>query len=357
MRKKTALMGCFAIIALMACAALYAMNEEESYINAMDKYNRKEFAEAQKLLAEFGAKYPDSRFRPNVMLKLAELEKDFSAAESIYRQVIKEKPDSEFEAEAVFSLSRLYFTRAEYLKSLEYAGIIMGKFRDTVWIEPAYHYAMMSKNALSDYDGALKLYLEYTANGKYFMFKERIRLAYAEALLGLKKYAEAAAAFAAVAGSDGENRYIYKPDVYAKAAYCFSKSGNDSAAEKYIYELKARYPESAEARAGGVFAASTEVPVKTPFKTPVKTAAPTAKAVAGKFFTVQVGAYSNEKLASDMAANLKKQGFYVFTKNEGRFVKVLAGRESSREAAERLGGELMRKNRNIKSYLVKEAWD
>ena len=105
------------------------MSEEDSYLQAMDSYNQKDFEKAKPLLQDFYNNFKDSKYRPNVMLKLAELETDFSKQEAMYKEIIKEKPDTEFEAEAVYSLGRLYFARDEFRKKRRIYGHDTGEIQ------------------------------------------------------------------------------------------------------------------------------------------------------------------------------------------------------------------------------------
>jgi tetratricopeptide (TPR) repeat protein len=346
----------------LSCSSFGIMNEEDSYLAAMDSYNKKDFDKARPLLFGFYENYKDSKFRPNVMLKLAELEPDFFKSEALYRDVIKDKPDTEFEAEAVFSLSRLYYARSEYTKSTEYAGIIMGRFRNTMWIEPAYHYLMLALNAQKKYGETARYYTEYSSNSNYFMFKNRIKLAYAEALYGQAKYEESIPFFSQVIAEADREKYIYAPDVYAKIINCYKKTENITEQDKYVYDLKEKYPDSGEAKSGGfVKPVFTQAIIK-PDPTKVleialeKTQVEEPTITGGVFYTVQIGAYSNKKFADYDADKLKKKKYYVFMKTEGKYTKVMVGKLATRVEAAKLAYTLSKKE-GVKQFLVKQAWE
>jgi TolA-binding protein len=346
----------------MSCASFAAMSEDEAYLAAMDSYNKKDFDKAGPLLADFYGKHPQSNYRPNVMLKLAELEQDFTRSEAMYKQVIKEKPDTEFEAEAVFSLAKLYYARAEYVKCVEYSGIIMGRFSNTMWIEPAYYYTMLSLNAQKKYQEAAGKYGEYSANSNYFMFKNRCKLAYAAALIAQGKCSEAIPQLAQVISELDREKYIYGPDVYAKIINCHKNSENIAELDKYIYGLKQKYPDSVEAKSGGfVKPVPTEAPVKQEPAKAVKQATaevsvPEPTVEGGKFFTVQIGAYANRKFAEYDAEKLRKKKYYVFMKEDGKFIKVYVGKLATRQEAAKLAYTLSKKE-GVKQFLVKQAWE
>lgn len=347
---------------ILSCASFAAMNEEDAYLAAMDSFNKKEFEKAGPLLLNFYEKYSSSKYRPNVMLKLAELEQDFFKAEAIYRQVIKEKPDTEFEAEAVYSLSRLYYARKEYVKCAEYAGIIMGRFSNTMWIESAYHSMMLAMNSQKKYGETARYYVQYTSNPNYFMFKNRVKLAYAEALFSQQNYKEAAPLFGQVIAELDREKYIYGPDVYAKIIKCHESLENLTEQDKYVYDLKQIYPDSAEAKSGGFIKPVFTQEIVTPQaeKTAVKpkdTAVVEEPVVAGgTFYTVQIGAYSNKKFADFDADKLRKKKYYVFMKTEGKYTKVMVGKLATRVEAAKLAYTLSKKE-GVKQFLVKQAWE
>jgi TolA-binding protein len=338
----------------LSCVSFAAVSEEDAYLAAMDMYNKKDFEKAGPLLSDFYAKYRRSKYTPNVMLKLAELETDFFKAEAIYKDVIREKPDTEFEAEAVFSLSRLYFAGKEYIKSCEYAGIIMGKFSNTVWIEPAYYYTMLSLNAQKKYSETEGFYNRYLSNANYFMFKNRVKLAYAESLYSRAKFTEAIPFFSQVISEINREKYIYAPDVYSKIINCYKNTGNSSEKEKYVYNLKEKYPDSPEAKLGGfLLPAAVEETIP---EDNIKPDTSAAVSKSGVFYTVQIGAYTNKKFADYDADKLKKKKYLVFTKQEGKYTKVMVGKTATKEEADELALKLA-KQENIKNYLVKQAWE
>jgi tetratricopeptide (TPR) repeat protein len=365
MKKKTLTAALIAAAVLLGCISIIAMSEDEAYLAAMDTYNKKDFDKARPLLQDFFDNYKDSKYRPNVMLKLAELETDFSKAEATYRDIIKDKPDTEFEAEAVFSLGRLYYGRNDYVKCEEEMGVVMGRFGNTVWIEPAYHYLMLSLNAQKKYGDTEKLYADYNSNKNYFMFKNRIKLAYADALYNESKYPDAIIVYRQVIEDGEHEKYIYLPVVYAKIISCFDYTANASEKEKYVYDLKQKFPDSPEAKQGGAIKpAEDALSGPTPSTQTAAAATPAVgekaaaveKTKGGKFYTVQIGAYANRKFADYDAGKLKKKGYTVFYKAEGKFTKVMVGKLKTKAEADALAQELTKKGL-IKSYLVKQAWE
>lgn len=360
--KKAAIMALSVVF--IFSAAVLALSDEEAYLAAMDHYNKKDFDNAKPLLEAFCNNYKDSKYRPSAMLKLAELTTDFYKAEAMYNEVIKDKPDTEFEAEAVYSLARLYYGRNEYVKCEEQAGIILGRFGNTVWIEPAYHYLMLALNAQKKYTDTERIFADYNSNKNFFLFKNRIKLAYADALYNQQKFLDSIAWYKQVIEEGEREKYIYMPDVYAKISFCYGYIGNSSEKEKYVYDLKEKFPDSPEAKAGGAIKPADDVLGTPPGSTPVPTAgqaatpAPAATRLtkSGVFYTVQIGAYSNKKFAEYDGGKIAKQKYEVFYKAEGKFTKVMVGRLTTKEEADALAKELAKK-KLIKTYLVKQAWE
>jgi tetratricopeptide (TPR) repeat protein len=365
MKKIPAMILLAAAMLVFICAPSYAMSEEDSYLQAMDLYNQKDFEKAKPLLQDFYNNFKDSKYRPNVMLKLAELETDFSKEEGMYKDIIKEKPDTEFEAEAVYSLGRLYFARDEYRKCEEYMGMVLGKFNNTVWIEPAYHYLMLSLNAQKKYDETAKLYSDYDGNKSFYMFRNRVKQAYADSLYLTAKYQEAGKLYREIISDSSNEKYIYMPIVYARLISCLDNQGNSSEKDNFLYDLRQKFPDSPEAKAGenikapGAAAEQTAVePDKTDADRipPVPVAKKGVAAKSGVFYTIQIGAYANKKFAEFDAGKLKKKKYDVFMKADGKLTKVMVGKFPTKSEAEALAQELTKKG-TIKSYLVKQAWE
>ncbi len=345
---------------LIFCAAAFAVNDEDAYLAAMNNYNKKDFDKARPMLEEFCDNYKDSKYRPSALLKLAELTTDFYKAEAMYNGVIADKPDTEFEAEAVYSLARLYYGRDEYRKCEEQAGIILGRFGNTVWIEPAYHYLMLALNAQKKYSDTGRIFADYTSNKNFFLFKNRIKLAYADALYNQQKFLDSIAWYKQVIEDGEREKYIYMPDVYAKIIHCYGYTGNVSEKEKYVYDLKSKFPDSAEAKAGGVIKPAEDVLSSPPNATPEPDSTPEPAATkvtkSGVFYTVQIGAYTNKKFAEYDGGKITKKKYEVFYKTEGKFTKVMVGKLATKEEGDALAQEMVKKGL-IKTYLVKQGWE
>jgi len=331
----------------------YAINEEELYLSAMDKYNTKDFEKAKVLFEEFNLKYPDSRYKPSVLLKLAELQTDFIISEKIFKQVIKEYENSEYEAEATFELGRLYFSRAEYLKCRGNMDKIINKFSNTVWIESAYYYYLLCLNAEGKYDNIEKMYNQYFEKG-FYLYKNRIKNVYADMKFKQEKYDECVKIYKEILEEKENEKYIYIPQIYKRLIFCYDKLGDLNEKNKYEYDLKQFYPNSQEVKEASakeeeikIIEEKKDIPVYKSIK---------EKTSKNIFYTIQIGAFSNEKFAQLTINKLAEKKYNVFTKQDGKFIKVFVGKFETKEQAENYAKEFSKKEK-ITSYLIKQGWD
>ena len=353
------------IMAALSAAACFA-GEDEDYIAAMESYNRQNYKEAAKLLADFSEKYQGSRHMPNAMVKLGELAGDFDAAASIFDMVMAKYPNTEYEAEAIYRSGMLYYAKADYKRAEDYFRKVISRFSNMVWSEPCYYYLMMCKNAAGAYDETLKLYKDYR-DIKYYIYKNRAIAAAAYAMSKTGKHAEAAQLYVEIIKSDLDSeRYLIAPEIYLKAAAAFELAGSKVEAEEYKLKGAEKYPQYPAFKTGAEpaktpEAAAAATPAQTPVIKPAATAEkPAATAAADPaprvFYTVQVGAFSTLKNAELMRDKLNKSKRNAFIKSEGKMHKVLAGKFQTKEEADRFAEKMAREDR-LKSWLVKQGWE
>lgn len=333
----------------------YGMNEETLYLSAMEAYNTKDFDKSKSLFDEFNIQYPDSKYKPNVLLKLAELQTDFNNSRKLFNQVISEYKDSEYEAEAVFELGRLYFSRKEYLKCQENMDKITNKFSNTVWIEPSYYYYILSLNAQEKFSDLEQLYNKYMEKG-FYQYKNRIKSVYADMKFKKELYEECIKLYKDILAEKENEKYIYIPQIYKRLIICCDKLGDVNEKNKYEYDLKQFYPNSIEAK--NIESKEEEVKIIEDKKdSPVyKNLIKKETGFKNIFYTIQIGAFSNYKFAQLTVDKLKNKNYNVFTKQDGKFLKVFVGRFKTKDEAERFAKDFS-KNEKITSYLIKQAWD
>ncbi|MCX7698889.1 MAG: SPOR domain-containing protein [Candidatus Goldbacteria bacterium] len=345
----------FIIILLFISFLGYGQDEEKYYLSAMEAYNTKNFDRAKTLFEEFNTKYPDSKYKPSVLLKLAELQTDFIISEKLFNQVIKDYKDSEYEAEAIFELGRIYFGKGEYIKCQESMERIISRFSNTVWIEPAYYYYLLSLNIQGKYPEMEKLYKEYFEKG-FYLYKNRIKNLYADMKFKNGAYEECILIYKDILAEKDNEKYIYIPQIYKRLAICYDKLGDLNQKSKYEYDLKLMYPNSHEAKS----LSSVEEDVKIIEE---KKDIPVLKNISKKeidskkiFYTIQIGAFSNEKFAQQTVEKLKSKNYHVFTKQDGKFIKVYIGKFDTKEESEKFANDFSKKEK-ITNYLIKQAWD
>jgi tetratricopeptide (TPR) repeat protein len=332
------------------------MSEDELYLSAMDAYNTKDFDRAKSFFEDFNSKYGNSKYKPNVLLKLAELQTDFTVSEKLFNQVIKEYSGTEYEAEGTFELGRLYFSRGNYPECVERMNGIISKFSNTVWIEPAYYYYMLSLNAQGKFQDLEKIYKEYSEK-VFYLYKNRIKNVYADMKFKNGLCEECVKIYKEILDEKENEKYIYVPQIYQRLVICYDKLGNVNEKSKYEYDLKKFYPNSQEAKnidnAGTEEVKIIEEKKESPiYKNQVKT----GDGSKNVFYTIQIGAFSNEKFAQMTVDKLKDKSYDVFTKQDGKFIKVSVGRFNTKEEAEKFVEEFSKKEK-ITNYLIKQAWE
>ncbi|MCE5299863.1 MAG: tetratricopeptide repeat protein [Spirochaetia bacterium] len=360
--KKTIIAAAFIMFASLSYAAFYAnMVEEDSYIDAVEAMEKKDYEGARKAFSSFNEKFKESKYRPTVLLRLAELSPDTDSAVRYYNEVEKNFPDSEYEAEAVFSLGRLYYATDDTSAAKKYFNIIMQKYSGMVWVEEAYYYMILCALKEKNYKEAEKVYDAYTAAQKYFIFKNRMTLAYADSLFDTGRYKDAAVKYREVIEKyEAGDKNIYMPHVYFRLAEACRRDGDQNGAANAESDLKFKFPESSEAQGqeSAITAANTPVPAKTqkPAATAVATQAAANTSAGGTFYTIQIGAYTNKVFAAKLIAKFREDKYNVFTKDEGKFLKIYIGRFATKEEADAYAVKFAGKEK-ITNYLVKQGWE
>lgn len=359
MKKTTVVLMMLLGIYTAAGAAFYGnMVEEDAYLSASSLFEKKDYTAAAAEYAAFLEKFPESKYKAPSMLRMAELSVSAEEAMKHYNMVINGFAGSEYEAEAVFDLAKLFFAQEEYKKARAYFNIVISKFPSMVWVEESYYLLMLCAKAEGDTAIFEKAYDEYNSKG-FFTFKNRVNLAYAGHLHETGKHPKALALYKELIDkTQGKDKNIHMPLVYRNAAESAKKAGDIQSAEMMESDLKFKYPDSPEAKGETAKAApgagGTVSQVK-PGKTPVQEAAPAA-AAAKEFYTVQIGAYSNKRLCDLMAEKLEAKKYVVFVKKDGKFFRLSVGRFATKQEADAFA-PVFAKREKLKSWLVKQSWD
>jgi TolA-binding protein len=318
-----------------------AKSEEDQYLNAMDSYNKQDLPKALSGFQDFLAAFPQSKYRPAAMMKVAEIEENFTGKKELYEKVITEYPGTENEAEAVYSLGRLCHARGDYKKAEEYMETLIRKFSNTVWIEPAYYYLMLSLDDMGRFDEAKAIYNDYNSGKGYYMYKNRVELAYANLLFKTGEFAKSADSFEKVINKyDDNEKYIYLPPVYKRLALAYAKMNLPEKAKDTLMELNKKFPDAESDTFAGRSAETDGIAFAV---------TPAAETAAGSFFAVQVGAFSIQKYIKAEKDKYSKIGIPVLVKKSGKLSRVMVGKFNSRAEAEKFATK-----ENIKNFLVKE---
>ncbi len=323
---------------------------DELYLDAMEAYNKKQYDKSEVLLKDFMEKYPDSRFKPDVMMKLAELEESYEKSINIYKEVMGKYSETRHEAEAVYSLGRLYFAGGDYESAEEQFGKILGEFSDTVWIEMSYYSLMLSLLAQDKFDSVKRIYDDYMSREHFTIFRNRVRLVYGDSLYKQGRYLAAAHTYKDILDNFTEKeKYIYLPDVYVKLIDSYSNLSNTELAGRYSKELSEKFPKY-----------KPDKPLKKE-KDDIKIVQQEKKAVEKKkqekkeFYTMQIGAFSTEKFSRQMQKRMEDKGYDVYVKKGRKFYKVQIGRFDTKKEAVSFAKNFSKKEK-IKNYLVKKGY-
>ncbi|HPD19028.1 MAG TPA: SPOR domain-containing protein [Candidatus Goldiibacteriota bacterium] len=346
----------FVLFFIFLCFFCYGMSEEELYLSAMDAYNTKNFDKAKSIFEDFNSKYGNSKYKPNVLLKLAELQTDFTASEKLFNQVIKDYSGTEYEAEGTFELGRLYFSRGDYQECMERMNKIISKFSNTVWIEPAYYYCLLSLNAQGKFQDVEKIYREYSEK-RFYLYKNRIKNVYADMKFKNGLCEECVNIYKEILDEKENEKYIYLPQIYQRLIICYDKLGDVNEKSKYEYDLKQFYPNSLEAKNTNTTETEEVRIMEEKKESPAyKNSVNTKESSKKVFYTIQIGAFSNEKFAQLTVDKLRDKNYDVFTKQDGNFIKISVGRFNTKEAAEKFAEDFSKKEK-ITNYLIKQAWE
>ncbi|MFW6210538.1 MAG: SPOR domain-containing protein, partial [bacterium] len=331
MLKKKSLLAVVCIVFAVIAPVLHAapLLEEDAYLEAMEAFNEKKYDEASGKFDEFLKNFPDSSYKPNILLKQAELADDFFEKKALYEKVILDYQNSEYEAEAAYSLGRAYYAREDYQSAEKYLTAMLKKHSNSFWVEPSYYYLMLTLISMEHYGEAENIYGDYNSNNQFYMYKSRMDLAYANMLMRKKNYSKAAKVYNEIlSGYDEKERYIYAPDIYARLADCYEKTGESEKRERILKELKLKYPGSKESKQvkEQVRKNADAADAKTPeIKTQPVVKAP-AKEKNEKFYSVQLGAFSTRANAEKMKNRYEDKGYSMIIRKSGSLYLVQLGR-------------------------------
>jgi|GEM_PF-1217148 len=355
---KKAILLAAAFMAVFAVFSFAIVLEEDAYLAAMEKYNAKDYSSSMPLFQKFLDDFPNSKYRPVALLKIADMTEDYVRKKELFERVIKESPGTEHEAEALFALGKMYYARGNMKKCGEYMDIVSGKYPDTVYMEPVQYYSALALNGQGKWNETKKKYDTYTASG-YYQYKTRMELALGDACFSTSEYAKAAESYKKVLDSDETKEPdIYRPAVYRKLAEALKKAGDEKGAEKALDDFRYKYPDAFNS-SGLKISMTPAVTMAIGSVQPSPAATPEAVKTASQVtsgtkphsgtFTLQLGAFGSEKNAKKLEAELKKKGIRVRIEKAGNLFRVRTGHFKTRAEAENFA-----KRNTIGNFVIKE---
>jgi len=326
--------------------------EGDAYSSAVKDYNNKDFDQARQEMTEFIKDFPDSKYVPELMIKLGSIAEEKDKSIEYYSRVIEKYQGSEYEAEAEYDLGQLYYATEDFSRAKEYFSTILDKHKDSPWLEPSYYGLMLALYGLKQYQEASSIYNDYKNNKTPGAFKNRMNLAYADVLFNQGNYQDSISGYKEVINSGQNDQNIYIPFVYSKLIAAMKETGDNKSTEGYIKDLVDKYPDSKEAKYY-TLNLDTPTPEQATTPEPVETIAVQAGTKSRAFFTVQAGAYTNKKFADLIYNKLLEKKYPVYINKHGRFYAVQVGKFKTQKAAKTYGDDFIKKEK-LKAYLIKQ---
>ncbi|MEI7543108.1 MAG: tetratricopeptide repeat protein [bacterium] len=357
MKKIVTILIIMVCLSIIGSVCLYADEaEENAYKSAVSLYDQKEYTKAAIEYVTFLDKYPTSLHKADVLLKSAELSESIEGAIKYYKKVINNFAGSDFEAQAVFDLAKLYYAEGSYNKVRKYLNIEISKFPTSSWIEETYYLLMLCESTERNTTLFEKTYNEYNTK-KFEIFTTRVNMAYAGFVFENGKYDKALALYRGlIEKNNGKDKYVYMPLVYVNAAKAAQKIGETAGADNFIKKLKNKYPQSIEAKSDIRLTQNIGIEVNQTQGVKNHDVVDSTFAKQKGFYTIQIAAYSNKRLCDLTAEKMIGKKYEVFVKKDGKFYKLSVGRFVSKKEAEGFALEFVKKE-HLNSYLVKQSWN
>jgi cell division septation protein DedD len=300
--------------------------EDDGYLAAIRQFNQHNWDQAQQSLRDFQTRFPNSRWRWAVKLRLADLETDPERAENLYREVIAQKESREWSWDARWGLAAALYSRGRYPQAREiFLGLAQS--HDVRRILSLY-YAGLCALALNQTDAALEAFSEITDHHPQAEIAGASLIALGDVEL---------------AAHHAENARIWYQQ------YLKEKPEGELAAQAQAkLQSLEDVGNTREALSNQLKPASIEGKQKFAppvFKAAVPSATPTSEVPAkGRTFCVQVGAFSKIEYAQGMVRKLQNLGLKAFMQEsksgKEKLHLVRVGNFATRAEAERQASQL-----------------
>jgi TolA-binding protein len=378
--------------------------EDDLYNQCKESYKEGKFAEAGDIIEKFLSTYTESAYIDEILYMKAFLQSDINSSVEIYARVIEGYPNSQWAAKSHFQLGQYYYLREEYDKALDHYGRILVSYSDSEMYWLAVYWKGKSLIAKGDYERAVSTLGSLSDKTSEDISMDMILLSLGNSYLGLRDYKNAANSYRDLIESMPDSERV--PSAYLLFAKCLQNLGEVEKAKSICQKLIEDYPQSMEAALArecvnsskpfeiGLVDVKPEKPeIPQPSQVDLKSdekEQKTLEDVADKtidaksdstesknenepvadepkptpvkkrsyYYTIQVGAFSNQENADRLAEQLREKGYSVIVvhpvSNKSKLHKVRVGhfstRRSALEAAKALG-----ENENLPTDVVRQG--
>lgn len=304
-------------------------DEDAGYFQAADLFNQKRWPEAQTAFQIFSKKYPASRWRSAVKLRLADLESDPKLALAGYTAVLNQSTDPEWKLLARWGMAQTYYTLGRYQEALD-------QYRQTGQIQGINQAKALTMSGLCLL--ALKQPKEArTCFEQAAAMTQLPNTAWTEQSMASIGDADMAAHDPAAA-LKSYSRYLQK---YPEGDFADHASAGKSQAMKMLGKPDA--PAKPEAKTTPVPAVTRNYSIK-----------PATEPSLESRYTVQVGAFSKKEYAKKLETKLRRKGYKAtiqeYAGANGVLHQVRIGAYTTKEAAMK-AGQLLEKKEKL-PYLI-----
>ncbi|MCK5243158.1 tetratricopeptide repeat protein [bacterium] len=309
-------------LAIVVCSQAETLSEDHHYQAAMQYFNQQQWQKAAQSFQDFQSKFPKSRWKFAVQLRLADLEPNPESAVDMYRGILTRAAKNELTIDARWGLALSYFVLGSYRQTLPLLEKVQPKSR--LRQAQALYLSGLSHMALKQYAKSQICFQQVLEKYSDTPWVSPALVGSGETALALKNYAEALTAF---------DRYLREypegdltPTVLLQKSKALQANGLREESTRTLHELVTRYTESFEAeKAKGKLSEVREN------------------------FTIQVGAFSKKEYAWKLVDKLRKQGYnaYVLEAECGNetLTQVRVGSYTTREFSEKIAKQLAKKEK------------
>lgn len=331
--------------------------EEELYRQCKRAYTEGNFAEASQYIERLLSLYPESDHAAEIVFIQAFLQPAVDTSIEMYRLIIEKFPNSKWTAKSHFELGQCYYLQGEYDKVLAHYENIIGSYPENETYWPARYWKCKGLIAKGDYGKAIIELHSLEGSGYTEIGKDMILMSLGNCYLGMEYYEHAAVSYRSLIESAPDSQWL--SSAYFLLAKSLHNLGKVEDAKTLYEKVIEDYGQSIEARQ-----ILDSLPSIQPKRVEAQPAA--SKSVEATqalpsqvtpYFSIQVGAFSQERNAKNLTELLRKKGYFVniTAPSPGRssLHKVRVGKYKTRSAALEAAQKL-RKNERLDTEVVQQ---